>query len=108
MAVEHRMRRPRGGCGHRVTHPQYRVGRCRGPARPAGGRLAGRLPIMSAPEGTVSYRRATPEDAVACHDVMWASVTDLGRRQGNPLRGSAREWWRSSEPLHRLLAELAA
>ena len=28
----------------------------------------------------VGYRRATPNDAVACHELMWASVTDLGRR----------------------------
>ena len=39
---------------------------------------------------------------------MWSSVTDLGRRQGTPLEGTAAEWWRSSEPLNRLLAELAA
>jgi GNAT superfamily N-acetyltransferase len=63
---------------------------------------------VTSAEPTVSYRRATPDDAVACHDLMWASVTDLGRRQGIPLQGTAREWWRSSEPLHRLLAELAA
>ena len=54
------------------------------------------------------YRRATPEDAIACHELMWSSVTDLGRRQGTPLEGTAAEWWRSSEPLNRLLAELAA
>jgi GNAT superfamily N-acetyltransferase len=63
---------------------------------------------VASAERTVSYRRATPDDAVGCHDLMWASVTDLGRRQGIPLQGTAREWWRSSEPLHRLLAELAA
>jgi GNAT superfamily N-acetyltransferase len=63
---------------------------------------------VTSAERTVSYRRATPADAVACHDLMWASVTDLGRRQGIPLQGTAQEWWRSSEPLHRLLAELAA
>jgi GNAT superfamily N-acetyltransferase len=39
---------------------------------------------------------------------MWLSVTDLGRRQGTPLEGSATDWWPSSEPLHRQLAQIAA
>jgi GNAT superfamily N-acetyltransferase len=54
------------------------------------------------------YRRATPDDAIACHELMWSSVTDLGLRQGTPLEGTAEDWWRSSEPLNRLLAEEAA
>ena len=45
---------------------------------------------------------------VACHELMWASVTDLGRRQGTPLEGRATDWWASSEPIHRLLAQIAA
>jgi GNAT superfamily N-acetyltransferase len=45
---------------------------------------------------------------VACHELMWASVTDLGRRQGTPLEGRATDWWHSSEPIHRLLAQIAA
>jgi hypothetical protein len=53
-------------------------------------------------------RRATPDDAIVCHELMWSSVTDLGRRQGTPLEGTAADWWRSSEPLIRLLAEEAA
>jgi GNAT superfamily N-acetyltransferase len=53
------------------------------------------------------YRQATPDDALACHELMWSSVTDLGIRQGTPLEGTAADWWRSSEPLHRLLAEEA-
>jgi GNAT superfamily N-acetyltransferase len=59
-------------------------------------------------EQPVRYRRATSEDALACHELMWESVTDLGRRQGTPLEGSAADWWPSSEPLHRLLAQIAA
>ena len=59
-------------------------------------------------EEPVLYRRATLDDALACHELMWVSVTDLGRRQGTPLEGSAADWWRSSEPLHRLLAQIAA
>lgn len=59
-------------------------------------------------EEHIGYRRATSDDTVACHELMWASVTDLGRRQGTPLEGSAEDWWRSSEPLHRLLALIAA
>jgi GNAT superfamily N-acetyltransferase len=54
------------------------------------------------------YRRATPDDAIACHELMWSSVTDFGIRQGMPLEGSAADWWRSSEPLNRLLAGEAA
>jgi GNAT superfamily N-acetyltransferase len=53
-------------------------------------------------------RRATPDDAAACHDVLWESVTDLGRRQATPLEGSVEDWWRSGESLHRHLAERAA
>jgi GNAT superfamily N-acetyltransferase len=45
---------------------------------------------------------------VPCHELMWLSVTDLGRRQGTPLEGSATDWWPSSEPLHRQLAHIAA
>jgi GNAT superfamily N-acetyltransferase len=64
--------------------------------------------IAVAAEQPVRYRRATPDDALACHELMWLSVTDLGRRQGTPLEGSATDWWGSSEPLHRLLAQIAA
>jgi GNAT superfamily N-acetyltransferase len=53
-------------------------------------------------------RRATPDDAEACHEVMWASVTDFGERHGTPLRGTVVEWWASGEPLHRFLADHAA
>ena len=49
-------------------------------------------------------RRGTPADAEACHEVMWASVTDLGMRHGTPLHGSVAEWWASAEPLQRFLA----
>lgn len=45
---------------------------------------------------------------VACHEVMWASVTDLGRRRGTPLEGSADQWWRASEALFRYLGGRAA
>jgi len=61
-----------------------------------------------ASEHPVGYRRATPDDVVPCHELMWLSVTDLGRRQGTPLEGSATDWWPSSEPLHRQLAQIAA
>ena len=55
-------------------------------------------------------RRATADDAEACHEVLWASVTDFGERHGTPLRGTAAEWWASAsgEPLHRFLADHAA
>jgi GNAT superfamily N-acetyltransferase len=54
------------------------------------------------------YRRATPDDAIACNALMWSSVTDLATRQGTPLGGTAEDWWRSSEALGRLLIEAAA
>jgi GNAT superfamily N-acetyltransferase len=53
-------------------------------------------------------RRATADDVMACHDVLWESVTDLGRRQATPLVGTAEEWWRSAESIHRFLAGHAA
>jgi GNAT superfamily N-acetyltransferase len=40
--------------------------------------------------------------------LMWVSVTDLANRQGTPLEGTAADWWRTSEPLNRLLVEQAA
>jgi GNAT superfamily N-acetyltransferase len=61
-----------------------------------------------ASEQPVGYRRGTLDDVVPCHELMWLSVTDLGRRQGTPLEGSATDWWPSSEPLHRQLAQIAA
>lgn len=63
--------------------------------------------VETSAEQPVGYRRATPNDGLACHELMWESVTDLGRRQGSPLEGTADDWWRSSEPLHRLLAQIA-
>ena len=54
------------------------------------------------------YRPATPDDAVACNELMWTSVTDLATRQGTPLGGTAEDWWQSSEALNRLLVEQAA
>ena len=58
--------------------------------------------------GQLRYRRATPDDTRACHDLLWASVVDLGTRTGSPLSGTADEWWGTSEPLQRLVASLAA
>ena len=57
---------------------------------------------------SVTYRRASEDDSVACHELMWESVTDLGSRQGTPIDGSAEEAWRSMEPLYRLLGGIAA
>lgn len=58
--------------------------------------------------GQLRYRRATPQDTRACHDLMWSSVVELGARLGSPLDGTADDWWSSGESLHRLLAKLAA
>lgn len=56
----------------------------------------------------VAYRRGSADDEAACQQLMWESVTDLGRRQGTPLEGTAEQWWRASEPLYHLLARIAA
>jgi len=55
-----------------------------------------------------AIRRATTEDVEVCHDVMWRSVTDFGRRNGTPLEGTASDWWASGERLQRFLATHAA
>ena len=55
-----------------------------------------------------TIRRATPDDAEACHVVLWESVTDLARRNAVHLDGTAAEWWAAQEPLHRFLAGHAA
>jgi GNAT superfamily N-acetyltransferase len=57
---------------------------------------------------TPAIRRATPDDVEACHDVMWGSVTDFGRRNGTPLEGTAEDWWASDQRLQRFLATHAA
>lgn len=53
-------------------------------------------------------RRGTSADIVACHTLLWETVTDLGRRQATPLEGTAGEWWQTSEPFQRFLAAHAA
>jgi GNAT superfamily N-acetyltransferase len=55
-----------------------------------------------------TLRQGTPDDARACLELLWASATDLGRRRGTTLEGSADDWWANSEPLYRFLAEHAA
>jgi GNAT superfamily N-acetyltransferase len=55
-----------------------------------------------------TIRPATQADMEASHDVMWASVTDFGARNGTPLQGTAAEWWAGGEPLQRFLATHAA
>jgi GNAT superfamily N-acetyltransferase len=49
-----------------------------------------------------------PDDVQACHDVMWRSVTDFGRRNGTPLEGTAADWWASGQRLQLFLAKHAA
>jgi GNAT superfamily N-acetyltransferase len=53
-------------------------------------------------------RRATPDDAETCHEILWESVTEFGARHGTPLSGTAAEWWASSQRLQRFLADHAA
>lgn len=51
-----------------------------------------------------TIRRATLDDVWACHEVQWASLKDLGARNGAPLPGTAADWWLGAEPLQRFLA----
>ena len=62
------------------------------------------MPESAAP----TIRRGTPADIRACHDLLWISATDLGRRQGTPLEGDADAWWEGIESVHRFLADHAA
>jgi GNAT superfamily N-acetyltransferase len=55
-----------------------------------------------------TIRRATSAEAEACHEILWASVTDFGARHGTPLDGTVADWWASGEPVHRFLAAHAA
>jgi GNAT superfamily N-acetyltransferase len=69
-----------------------------------GGLYRGRMPERAAP----ILRRGTPADTRACHDLLWTSATDLGRRHGTPLEGDADAWWEGIESVHRFLADHAA
>jgi GNAT superfamily N-acetyltransferase len=60
--------------------------------------------LASAP----TIRRGTSTDLRPCHDLLWTSATDLGRRHGTPLQGDADAWWEGIESVHRFLAEHAA
>ncbi len=53
-------------------------------------------------------RRGKPEDIRPCHDLLWASATDLGRRHGTQVEGSSDDWWAGIESVHGFLAEHAA
>jgi GNAT superfamily N-acetyltransferase len=55
-----------------------------------------------------TIRRGTSTDLRPCHDLLWTSATDLGRRHGTPLQGDADAWWEGIESVHRFLAEHAA
>ncbi len=66
-----------------------------------------RGPMESTADSSV-LRRGTTADARACHDLLWTSATDLGRRHGTELEGSSDDWWSGIEPVHGFLAEHAA
>lgn len=63
---------------------------------------------MGSSSNGVVFRRAAPSDTRACHDLLWASATDLGRRHGTELEGSSDDWWADIEAVHAYLAEHAA
>jgi GNAT superfamily N-acetyltransferase len=58
--------------------------------------------------GAFSIRPGNRADIRACHDLLWAAVTDLGARQGRPFEGSADDWWVEGASLHEFLAEHSA
>lgn len=60
------------------------------------------------PATAPAIRRGTFDDARACLDLLWASVTDLAARNGGQLEGSADDWWASTELIYRFLATNAA
>jgi GNAT superfamily N-acetyltransferase len=62
---------------------------------------------MDSSSDAVSYRRATAADTRACHDLLWTSATDLGRRHGTELEGSSDDWWAGIEAVHAYLASHA-
>jgi GNAT superfamily N-acetyltransferase len=53
-------------------------------------------------------RHGTAADVRPCHDLLWTSATDLGRRHGTELEGSSDDWWGGMEPVNEFLAEDAA
>ena len=53
-------------------------------------------------------RRGTAADIRPCHDLLWTSATDLGRRHGTELEGSPDDWWTGMQPVNAFLAEHAA
>jgi GNAT superfamily N-acetyltransferase len=65
-------------------------------------------PSAEGAPGGVTLRRAAPDDTDACHRVMWHAITDLARRHGMPMEGTADEWWKSSAPQLTYLSRAAA
>jgi GNAT superfamily N-acetyltransferase len=63
--------------------------------------------VADAPPG-ITLRRAIPDDTDACHRVMWHAITDLARRHGMPMEGTADDWRESSEPQFSYLSHAAA
>ena len=63
---------------------------------------------MGASTSAPIVRRGTSADTRPCHDLLWTSATDLGRRHGTELEGTSDDWWRGIESLHRFLADHAA
>jgi GNAT superfamily N-acetyltransferase len=53
-------------------------------------------------------RRGTAGDTRACHDLLWTSATDLGRRHGTTLEGTSEDWWDGIKSIHAYLADHAA
>jgi GNAT superfamily N-acetyltransferase len=56
----------------------------------------------------VAFRRGTPDDSRACHEILYEAVTAYERDHGTPLEGTEPEWWSFQEPFYGYLAVDAA
>ena len=68
---------------------------------------AGIVRAMESSAGSPVVRRATADDTRACHNLLWSSATDLGRRHGTELEGSSDDWWADIASVHDFLARHA-
>ncbi len=59
-------------------------------------------------EPGIAIRRGTPGDSRACHQLLYASISDFEAEHGTPLQGTEDEWWAGLEPFFHHLAEDAA
>jgi GNAT superfamily N-acetyltransferase len=54
------------------------------------------------------FRPGTPDDSRACHQLLFASITDFAATRASPLSGTEDDWWTGSRVYYDLLATDAA